>query len=215
MIRLSLICPCYKKPQRTLRAISSVLDQDTNGWEALFIGDGCSSFESMMDDGTFSAFSDKALLAGNEMHFMNLTEHMGFWGYQARNIGIDLARGKYIVFLDNDDILMPNHFSSYLSAIENTDYDMVYFDSHIEPIGVKRNSELRYGSIGHSEIIVKTSMLKGFKQRAEYGHDWGMVEHLIRNNAFISKSDNEPTYIIKAIGGEDSNRERIGEKGID
>lgn len=215
MIRLSLICPCYKKPQRTLRAISSVLEQDTDGWEALFIGDGCPQFESMMDDGTFSSFSEKALLRGNEMHFMNLSQHMGFWGYQARNIGIDLARGKYIVFLDNDDVLMPNHFSNYLSAIENTEFDMVYFDSYIEPIVSRRKSELRYGSIGHSEIIVKTSKLKGFKQRAEYGHDWGMIEHLLRNNVLAEKSNNEPTYIVKAIGGEDSNRERLGEKGID
>lgn len=213
--KLTLICPCYKKPQRTLRAIESVLNQDLNGWEALFVGDGCKSFEKMMDEGVFSRFSEQALKSGNEMYFMNLAQHTGFWGYQARNIGIDLARGKYIVFLDNDDVLMPNHFRNYLSAIENTENDMVYFDSFIEPTNSVRNSDLRYGSIGHSEIIVKTERLKGYKQKPEYGHDWGMIEYLVRSKARIEKSNSKPTYVVKAIGGENANRERLAESIID
>lgn len=213
--RLTLICPCYKKPQRTLRAIESVLKQDLNGWEAFFIGDGCEIFQQMMDDGIFSSFSEQALKNGNECYFVNLAEHTGFWGFQARNVGIDLARGKYIVFLDNDDVLMPNHFKNYLSAIENTDADMVYFNSYIEPLNSIRDADLRYGSIGHSEIIVKTEKLKGYKQKPEYGHDWGMIEFLVRSKANIKKSEAEPTYIIKAIGGENANRERLSESSID
>lgn len=213
--RLTLCCPCYQKPQRTLRAIQSVLDQDVNGWEALFVGDACESFQKMQDDGTFTNFSEKALANGNEMTFINFREHQGGWGFMARNVCFDLARGKYIVFLDNDDVLKPNHFRNYLSEIENTETDMVHFNSYIEPIDVVRESELRFGSIGHSEIIVKADLLRGYTQKPEYGHDWSLIEMLMRKNALIKKSRNEPTYIIKAIGGGHPNRQRIGENDID
>jgi glycosyltransferase involved in cell wall biosynthesis len=213
--KISVCCPCFMKPQRTIRAIESVLNQDINDWEALFIGDGCPQFERFMDDGTFSAYSEKALENGNEMHFINLKEHKGGWGYAARNVGFRLARGQYIVFLDNDDVIATNHFRNYLSEIENTDADMVYFNSYIDPIDTVRESELRFGCIGHSEIIVKTELLKNFIQKPEYGHDWAMIEHLIRKNALIRKSNNEPTYIVKEIGGGHPNRERLTEKNID
>mgnify|MGYP003340001124 FL=1 len=213
--RLSLCVPCYLKPQRTLRAIESVLNQDTNGWEAIFMGDGCPNFADFQDDGTFSEFSERALENGNEMHFINLKEHKGGWGYAARNVSFKLARGQYVIFLDNDDVLKPNHFSNYLSAIEGTDADMVYFNSYIEPIDAIRESELRFGCIGHSEIIVKADLLKTFTQKPEYGHDWHLIEHLIRKNAVIKKSNNPPTYIIKEIGGGHPNRERLTEKNID
>jgi len=213
--RLTLCCPCWRKPQRTLRAINSVLDQDTNGWEALFIGDSCPDFQSFIDDGTFSRLSEKALDRGNEIHFINLAEHKGFWGYDARNFSIGLARGKYIVFLDNDDVLRAGHFRSYLSEIEGTDADMVHFNSYIEPLDAIRDSELSYGMIGHSEIIVRKESLQGFFQKPEYGHDWSMVSHLIRSGCKIRKSKNEPTYVVKAIGGDNPNRERLSESGID
>lgn len=214
-MRLTLCCPCYLKPQRTIRAIESVLSQDTNGWEALFVGDSCPNFEENMENGVFQAFSKEAEKMGNEMNFVNMKEHKGGWGYAARNVTIDLARGKYIVFLDNDDVILKNHFSSYLSEIENTDYDLVYFDSYIEPIKSKRISELRFGMIGHSEIIVKTELLKNYLQTPEYGHDWAMIEHLRRKDIKVKKSLNEPTYIVKEIGGGHANRERLSEKEID
>jgi len=90
---------------------------------------------------------------------------------------------------------------------------MVYFNSYIEPIDAIRETELKFGSIGHSEIIVRTDFLPNFSQKPEYGHDWELIKHIIDSGALIQKSNNPPTYIVKEIGGGE-NRERLYEKGI-
>lgn len=214
--RLTSCTPCYGRPLRTLRAVECVVNQDTNGWEAFFIGDGCPIFESMMDDGTFTPYVEEALKNGNEIHFINLKDHKGGWGYAARNVAFNLAKGKYFVFLDNDDVIMKSHFSNYLSEIEHSTYDLVYFDSYIEPTMQKRESTLAFGHIGHSEIILRTELLKDYQQKPEYGQDWHLIEFLMRKGALTKKANSgEATYVVKEIGGGDPNRERLSEKGID
>lgn len=48
------------------------------------------------------------------------------------NLGIESVNGEYICFLDEDDILYPNHFSSLLSSIHGfSDIDMVYSGSRV------------------------------------------------------------------------------------
>lgn len=212
-MKLSLVVPCFGRPQRTLRAMQCVLEQDMDGWEAFFIGDGCPEFQKMMDEGVFDLFEDNAEIKGNRFVLENLSENKGGWGYAARNHAISRLKGDYTLFMDNDDVILRGHFSNYYNAIRNAECDMVYFDSYIEPIDAIRETELKFGSIGHSEIIVRTNLLLNFSQKPEYGHDWELIKHIIDSGALMQKSNNPPTYIVKEIGGGE-NRERLYEKGI-
>ena len=214
MKKVSLIVPCWGRPQRTLRAMQCVLEQDMRGWEAFFIGDGCPDFQKMIDDGTFEIFEDNADISGNEFKIFNLEKHYGGCGYKARNTAFNLTNSEYTLFMDNDDVIKRGHFSSYYNAIKNTEFDMAYLDTFIEPTDSVRVSQLVFGSIGHSEIIVKTELLKNYNQSPNYGHDWELIKYLIDQNIRIKKSHNPPTYIIKELGGGHENRERLSEKNI-
>jgi len=201
--KISLAVPCFERPLRTMRAIEAVLNQDMNGWEAYFAGDNCPFIQELVDSGIANTLINKAKEKGNKLAIFNLPYHYGGWGYVARNTIFKLSYSEYTMFMDNDDVILPNHFSNYYSEISGTDYDLVYFNTFlapIEPSGKIRESQLEFGMIGHQEVIVKSSLLKTYNQSDNWGHDWEMIKHLIDNGAKVKKSKNPPTYHIMSVG---------------
>lgn len=206
--KIALIVPCYERPERTLRAIQNVLEQDLNGWECYFAGDNCPFIQSMVDSGEVHKYIDIAKNKGNKLAIFNLPIHYGGWGYQCRNLCVKLCSAEYVMYMDNDDTIEKNHFSSYYNEIVNTELDFVYFNTWIDPIenanskkGRLRDSKLEHGSIGHQEIIVKSSVLKQMPLEKEfYGHDWKLIETMLDWGATFKKSTNQPTYNIMGVG---------------
>jgi len=200
-MKLTLVCPCWKRPQRTIRAIESVLAQDFTGAETIFVGDACALFQEKIDDGTFAKYSELAEAKGNKMIFVNLTERGAGWGHMARKLGIEMAQGEYICFLDNDDVLKPNHFENYYSNMKaNPEVSFGYFDAYTQPWHRKRNACLSRGGIGNAELIFKAQDLKdNYQPDAEYEHDWRLVERMLKKKYPYKKFRTEPTYIIMSI----------------
>jgi glycosyltransferase involved in cell wall biosynthesis len=201
--KISVVAPCYERPKRTMRAIECVMNQDMNGWEAYFAGDNCPHIQELVDSGMANQLIDKAKEKGNKLAIFNLPYHYGGWGHVCRNTIFRLCNSQYTIFLDNDDVILPNHFSNYYSEIAGTDNDIVYFNTWlapIEPNGKIRDSKLEFGLIGHQEVIIKSSLLRGYHQSKNWGHDWEMIKHLIDNGARANKSTKSPTYHIMSVG---------------
>lgn len=190
--------PCYGRPQRTKRLIKQISEQKGCRWEAYVIGDCCADFQAIIDEGFFSTIKN----GQNRLVYHNTKEHYGGYGYHIRNFVKCHAQGQYIVFIDNDDTIEPNHFSHYLNGIKDTDNDLVYFNSNIVPLNQKRITEFKYGLIGHSEIIVSTELYKSLPdQSPKYGHDWDMLQEMAKRNAKVSKAaSEEATYNIMGVG---------------
>lgn len=208
-MRLTVSMPCYGRPQRTIRAINCIANQNINGWEALVIGDGCPVMQDFIDSDYFKDIIETCSYNGNDLIIQNNPINQGGHGFAITNHNIEVAQGKYFVFFANDDIILPNHFENYLSQIENTDYDFVYFDSWVEPRNSKRIAQLQYGSIGHSELIIKTDFLRQMPMHdAEYGHDFALIQTMMQNGKH-NRGDGCPlTYKVMSLS---DNKE----KGID
>lgn len=208
-MRLTLSMASYKRPQRTMRAIDSIMNQSVNGWEALIVGDHCPFIEEQLKTDAFDPYYAKAKKGGNTLKVENLPQNTGGYGYHIININIERAKGDYFIFFANDDILLPNHFENYLSAIEGTDYDFVYFNSYLvlDTSSIIRNTNLYFGQIGHSELIIRTEFLKKMpKHTNEYGHDWNLIQNMVNMGAKYKKAEgHEPTYIVKSL---QNNREQ-------
>jgi hypothetical protein len=200
-MRLSICLPCNGRPKRTLRILEQIKNQNINGWELFVIGDKCSYFQQLIDNGYLNNYKLEQEQRGNKVIFHNLDTHYGGYGYHIRNIVKHQANGKYLIYIDNDDCILENHFQNYLLEIERTDFDLVYFNSYVEPLNDVRQSSLSIGNIGHSEIIVRTEFLKNVQDHIpEYEHDWVFINNIIKNNAKIKKAENkEATYIVKSI----------------
>jgi glycosyltransferase involved in cell wall biosynthesis len=95
MSQVSVVLPAYDRPQFLLAAIESVLAQEGVDFELLVIDDGSSP-------------ATRETLAGLRHPALQVIrrEHSGIPG-QVRNVGIRAARGRYVAFLDSDDLWLP------------------------------------------------------------------------------------------------------------
>jgi glycosyltransferase involved in cell wall biosynthesis len=199
MKRLTLSMPCFGRKKGTIRAIECIANQTANNWEALVIGDGCSIMQDFVDSNYFADIQKDCEAKGNDLYISNTLINKGGHGYDITNRNIMLARGKYFMFFANDDVILPNHFENYLSAIEDTDYDFRFFNSLVVPHNQIRNAKLEYGHIGHSELIVRTDFLRQMpKHNEHYGHDWTLIQTMAKSGKHF-KSANLPTYHVMSL----------------
>jgi glycosyltransferase involved in cell wall biosynthesis len=224
MRKVAICMPCFGRPERTARAIESILAQTVNNWEAYIIGDCCPEFQLLMDankkkdDNSWEA---RALAAGNEIIMFNSKTHEGGYGYTYRNYINHYNNAEYILYLDNDDTLQPNHLENYLAGIEGTDNDFVFFNTNLAfieritptnqvnpgtqaPVFI-RDAQVKDGWIGHAELIIRSKFLKDhqreIQQTAEYGHDWKFIQQMINAGAKYEKAQNPlATYNIMGAG---------------
>lgn len=199
-MRLTVSMPCFGRPQRTIRAINCIANQNINGWEAYIVGDGCPVMRDFIESEYFAGLIDQCSYNGNNLMICNNPVNKGGHGFAITNNNIQLAQGKYFTFFANDDIILSNHFENYLSQIEGTDLDFVYFNSEVKPTNSLRVSRLEYGMIGHSELIVRTEFLRQMPTHNEhYGHDWALIQSMMQNGRH-KKAENCPaTYHVMSL----------------
>lgn len=200
-MRLSVSLPCYLRPQRTKRAIDCVMNQTINGWELLIGGDCCPNINALLESGYFEELSRICEERGNKLVAYNLsTNHKGY-GYAITNENIKRATGEYFTFFANDDMLKPNHFENYLLPMESDkSVDMGVFKTHLEPFGGDKEPILNFGEVGHSQLIIKTSVAQSVPPHSpNYDHDWVFIKSIIDSKANVRLFHNPSTYIVKSV----------------
>ncbi|MHC4524871.1 MAG: glycosyltransferase family 2 protein, partial [Planctomycetota bacterium] len=111
---VSVIIPTYNAKELLAEAIDSVLSQTLSDLELLVIDDGST-------DGTA-----EAVRAIDDTRIRYFYKDNGGVS-SARNMGLDKAFGKYIAFLDSDDLYTPEYLETMVSALENdSGYGVAY-----------------------------------------------------------------------------------------
>lgn len=193
--------PCFGRPLRTKRAVECLLSQTETRFEAFVIGDGCNDFQGLLDSGWMAERIKEARERGSVIIASNMPVHAGGWGFEIRNKVKELATGEYFLYLDNDDVIDNDHLEHYLSQIDGTENDFVFFDSMVDAANYKRVSELKEGMIGHSELIIRTSFLKQMPaHQPQYGHDWKLIEAMMNATDRYKKSaSGKATYHVMSL----------------
>ena len=209
--RATIVLVVYQAPQRTIRAIESCLAQDTTGIELIVYGDCCPHLNSLIKRGYFDQKILEQQLKGNDIVVLNNEENYGGFGYMQRNRARDISRGAYTFYVDSDDVILPNHVATRLEIAETNQYDLIGFDTWVEPeINWKRDAMFVEGRIGHAEIVIRTEFLKTLPLTDNmYSHDWRLIHNAILAGArHTIKSGRPYTYIVKSLPN-------CKEKGID
>ncbi|WP_440321441.1 glycosyltransferase family 2 protein [Laedolimicola sp.] len=94
---VSVIMPTYKRSEKLIRAIDSVLNQSYQNLELLLVNDN-----EPNDDYT-ALLKKRVAKYQNDPRFYLILQERHINGAVARNVGINAARGEYIAFLDDDD----------------------------------------------------------------------------------------------------------------
>ena len=154
---ISVIVPVYKSEKYLNKCVQSILDQQYSDLELLLVDDGSPDNSGRLCDAW--AIKDSRVRV---IHKQN-------GGVcSARNAGLDAATGEYIAFLDSDDWIEPEMYSSMMEKIIEFDCDAVLCDC------VKDQS-------GHSELYTHP-IRSGFYDREalkrEYFPHLLMMEHV-------------------------------------
>lgn len=112
---VSVVTATYNRSHVLRVAIASLLRQTLADWEQIVVGDACSDDTER----AVAAFADPRL------RFVNLRENVGEQS-GPNNEGVRLARGRYIAFLNHDDLWLPDHLESLLRTIEEQNADLAY-----------------------------------------------------------------------------------------
>lgn len=92
MIKISIITPVYNVEKYLSRCIKSIINQSFKDWELILLDDGSTDLSGIICDNYQK--TDKRIKV---IHKQNT-------GVSAtRNLGIDIAKGEYITFIDSDD----------------------------------------------------------------------------------------------------------------
>lgn len=113
---VSVIMPAYNSEIYIESAIRSVQAQTVDNWELLVLEDG-SKDSTPEIVAKLAAEDERIRLLPNE-------ENMG--PARTRNRGMDLCTGKYIAFLDSDDIWYPDKLEKQLALAEEYEADIMY-----------------------------------------------------------------------------------------
>ena len=104
---VSIVTPTFNSEKFISETIQSVQNQTYTNWEMIIVDD-CST------DNTANLVTEKAQL-DKRITFIRLNENSG--PAKARNAGIEKVSGKYMTFLDADDIWFPEFISTSIETI--------------------------------------------------------------------------------------------------
>ena len=161
---VSVIIPYYKKINFFHKSLLSVLNQEYKNIELIVIYD---------DRDLNDLKKIRSLTKYNKIKLIVNRKNLG--AGLSRNIGIKKSRGKYIAFLDSDDLWLKNKLKTQIQLMEKYNYKFTHTDYYIidknDHIIKKRHikKNLKYKElllscdIGLSSVIVKKNALRGLK----------------------------------------------------
>ena len=181
---ISVITPTYNCEKYIVETINSVIAQTYQNWEMIIVDD-C-SFDNTIK------LVEKMVLEDSRIKLFKQEENLG--AAQARNRALMEAKGKYIAYLDADDIWNKDKLEKQLSYMESNNYSFsctsyevidddgnaldkyVYMKSEMDYKGFLTNNLLQtVGIMANIEIIDKKYFVMPVVRRGQDAATWLQV----------------------------------------
>ena len=117
-MKVSVIIPLYNAEKYIAACLESVLNQTFTDFEVIVVDD-CST------DNSCAVAENYLEKFGGRLKIISLPQNTGNASIP-RNEGLNFARGEYIFFMDNDDLLINNALETFYNLATNFRADVVY-----------------------------------------------------------------------------------------
>ncbi|MBX7142821.1 MAG: glycosyltransferase [Oligoflexia bacterium] len=115
---VSVIVPTFNRPDRLQEALKSILAQTMQDFEIIVVNDCGQDVSELVTK----------LDPKGRIHYLVHQQNKGLAG--SRNTGLHAARGKYIAYLDDDDLFYPEHLETLAKVLESGVAQVAYTDSY-------------------------------------------------------------------------------------
>lgn len=125
---ISIIVPVYNVEHYIADCIDSIVSQSYKRLELILVDDGSSD----------NSFAICKKYSQSDSRIKLMTVNRGGGVSVARNLGKDYAKGDYVLFVDSDDVLLPDALMHYVDNVNRTNADIIksgweahYYDGRV------------------------------------------------------------------------------------
>lgn len=186
MVKLSIIIPYFETYDLTMKLLKELSIQKNDEVEVILIDDYLKN--------EFYDIKDELMI--NNIRLIENSANKGV--ARVRNDGIELSRGKYVAFIDCDDMITMDYVDTLLKAIDKYDTDVINFNWY----DMTEHVECRkpHNPAPWKQIYKKETMPR-FSEEYEYGYEDVPFQEEIDSGKYTI------TYLDKMIYMYNSNRE--------
>lgn len=138
-MKLSIIIPIYNVEQYLRKCVDSLLNQDMSStdYEIILVDDGGHDKCPQICD-EYAKKSQESRAKSQDLPCIRVIHRKNGGLSAARNSGIEVARGEYLMFVDSDDYIEPNVLGGLLEQIDRDRLDVLRYNYQ----NVRENGEI-------------------------------------------------------------------------
>lgn len=146
---ISVIMLTYNRENLVSRAIESILAQTCRDFEFIIVDNGSTDHSGQIAD-EYAAMDSRIRVIHRERGNIG----------SGRNAGLDVARGEYITFIDDDDYVEPNYLEHLYSLIAQYGADISVCGSWREVDGIRQPKYVFDGVFTYNDEDAAVEMLR-------------------------------------------------------
>ncbi|MGN1134033.1 MAG: glycosyltransferase family 2 protein [Oscillospiraceae bacterium] len=175
MSKISVIVPVYNARNTIDICVKSIISQDFNDLEILLVDDGSTDSSGEICD----AWAEKDSR-------IKVVHQKNSGSSAARNTGIKMAQGKWISFIDSDDVVSKNFFSELIDAVNNTNAEIVL--TKYKVFEDDKNTDFTGENYTDKKVFSRNKIAELCFRTDYHGYCWNKLfkrDIIINNNIFF------------------------------
>lgn len=178
-VKISIIVPVYNSEDYLSMCIDSLINQNFDSYEIILVDDGSTDNSFKLCEKYANKYNQITLLT---------KENGGLCS--ARNAGIDVSKGEYLLFIDNDDKLEQNSLSVIWNSINDLHCDILRYNrKRIQVFKDGKTKEDIYGCIGicsenENRVMTRDQFFENYRKVRQSGCFSGIWNGVYKKDLF-------------------------------